>query len=270
MNQANAVQSGAIMATQMGINNKSAGPVPASAPNANQQALAMAAQQVNVAAAAEGSDYSMGGRNLQSKGFDAMDVEFQISSPRPLHNPYVVTVTRFHPKDSKPDMVQNLVYAKALDPIDARPTNVHFIEGGFPFDFELVDFQLHIYERGEEVATNVSSKRVELTRDEAFEYVKMEYIGAHKGETLPASPVMGKLPADLPSRLAGGKYTETFYVRVSKDGLANEPFSDTACTRKIDDPYLESVIKSIRFKPALEQGKPVEGTAALNLAKLAI
>jgi len=167
-------------------------------------------------------------------------------------------------------MVQYLVYARALDTIDSHPTKVHFVQGGFPFNFELVGFQLHIYDRGEEVATNVSSKRVELTREEAFEYVKSEYIGAHKGETLPAVPVMGKLPADLPGLLAAGKYGETIYVRVSKDGLGDEPFLDTACTRRIEDPYLQSVIRGIRFKPALEQGKPVDGVAALNLGKMVI
>jgi len=82
--------------------------------------------------------------------------------------------------------------------------------------------------------------------------------------------VMGKLPADLPARLANGSYAGTFYVRVSKDGLADEPYADTACTQKIADPYLMSVVKSIRFKPALELGKPVEGTAAVNLNQLAM
>jgi hypothetical protein len=71
-------------------------------------------------------------------------------------------------------------------------------------------------------------------------------------------------------RLANGNYAGTFYVRVSKDGLAEEPYADTACTKKIADPYLVSVVRSIRFKPALELGKPVEGTAAVNLNQLAM
>jgi hypothetical protein len=31
-----------------------------------------------------------------------------------------------------------------------------------------------------------------------------------------------------------------------------------------------SVVRTIRFKPALELGKPVEGTAAVNLNQLAM
>ena len=65
-------------------------------------------------------------------------------------------------------MVQNLIYAEALHPIDEHLSHVHFVEEGFPFNYELVDFQLHIYNRGDEIATNIAADRVELTRDEAF------------------------------------------------------------------------------------------------------
>jgi hypothetical protein len=207
---------------------------------------------------------------ITTPGLDAMDVEFDIRSARTLQDPYVVTMTRFRRPGAKPGMVQNMVYAKSLHPIDVHLSHVHFTEVGFPFGFELVDFQLHIYNRGEEIATNIATDRVELTRDEAFEYVKMEYVSSHKGATLPAEPAMGRLPVELPAKLAQGQYKQAFYVRVSKDGLAGEAYSDPACTRKIDDPYLDSIVKRIRFKPALNGGEPVDGFATLNLGKLAI
>ena len=207
---------------------------------------------------------------ITSSGIDALDVDFDIRAAKTLQNPYVVTMTRFRRPGAKPGMVQNMVYAKSLHPIDAHLSHVHFTEEGFPFGFELVDFQLHIYNRGEEIATNIAADRVELTREEAFEYVKMDYIGSHKGATLPAEPAIGKLPAELPMKLAQGQYKQAFYVKVSKDGLADEAYSDPACTRRIDDTYLDSVVKRIRFKPALNYGKPVDGFATVNLGKLVI
>jgi hypothetical protein len=207
---------------------------------------------------------------IATRGFDAMDVEFDIRSAKPLHNPYVVTMTKFRASGAKPGMVQNLVYAESLHPIDEHLSHVHFTETGFPFNYELVDFQLHIYNQGEEVATNIAANRVELTRDEAFEYVKSEYIGAHPKDTLPAVPAMGRLPSDLPGLLARGKYAEAFYVKVNKDGLAYEAYSDPACTRRIDDDYLDTVVRKVRFKPALNNGRPVDGVASIKLAQLAI
>jgi hypothetical protein len=207
---------------------------------------------------------------VATMGHDAMEIEFSISSAKPLHDPYVVTITKYRKPGGKPGEVYSLVYARALDPIYAQPSHVHFTEEGFPFNYELVDFQLHLYDRGREVATNISDRRVEMTRDEAFEYVKIEYVSSHRGETLPAVPAMGRLPAELPSRVASGKYADTFFAKVSKDGLAEEVFADAGCSRKIEDPFLESVVKALRFKPALSGGKPVDGIASLNLNKLQI
>ncbi len=245
--------------------------VPSTFDGAEGQALATMLNNQNAVAAAnqaKNGDEPTG--RLVTQGLDAMDVEFEISSPRPLNNPYVVTIARFHPEGTKPGVVQHLVYGKALNPIDSHLSRVRFHEDGFPFNYELLDFQIHIYNKGQEIATNESAKRIELTRDEAFEYIKIEYIAAHKDDTLAAEAALGRLPAELPFRLAQGKYNEPFFTVVSKDGMADEPFLDAACSRKIEDPFLESVVRSLRFKPALSHGKPVEGVAVLNLSKLQI
>ena len=229
----------------------------------------LAQHEANEAAAMAANGDEPVGR-VTTLGRDAMDIAFDVSSNRPLHNPYVVTIARFHPAGTKPGTVQNLVYAQALDPIDAHPTRVQFTETGYPPEYELLDFQFHLYNKGDEVATSISDKRVDMTRDEAFEYVKMEYLSVHHSDTLPPVPVMGNLPADLPTKIAIGKYPDTFYVQVTKRGLPGELFADDACTRKIDDPYLETTVRGLLFKPALAHGRPVEGVAAVNLAKLQI
>lgn len=207
---------------------------------------------------------------VATSGLDAMDIEFTVSSPKPLNNPYVVTMTRFHVPGTKPGLVQNLVYARALDPIDSHLTRVEFSEEGFPFNYEVVDFQLHLYNRGVEIATNLSADRVDLTRSEAFEYIKMEYLNAHLAATIEATPALGRLPAGLPKRLAQGQYAATFFVKVSKEGMPENAYADARCQTRLDDPFLDSVVKSIWFKPALAGGKPVEGVAALNLSRLQI
>jgi hypothetical protein len=270
VNQAVAANLGAVSASQMGVNKVSAANARFAPSNANQpvqEALAASGQQVTTETAGSGVDDSPGGRQMTSQGKDALAIDFVVSSARPLGGPYVVTITRYHP-GTDPRVVQTLVYARSINPIDAHPTPVHFIESGFPFNYQIVDFQLHLYNRGVEVATNVASNRVDLTRDEAFEYVIASYEGSHQHDTLPASPAMGQMPGDLAGQLAAGKYGATFYVRVSKDGMAKQPFADAGCSKRIDDPYLISVVKNIRFKPALDKGKPVEGVAPVNLARL--
>jgi hypothetical protein len=215
-----------------------------------------------------GSDLFFKSPTGDSGGYDALDVLFDVSAGRPLGDPYIVMITRFHERGAEAGTFRNLVYAKELNPIDTNAASVHIQQAGFPPGFEPLSFEIHLYDHGDEVATNVAPRHVAFTSEEAFEYVKTKYLEAHKGQTLPAVPVLGKLPNDLAPHLAAGKYSGTIYVRVSAEGLADEPFLDAACSKRIEDPYLESVVRGLRFKPALEQGKPVEGVASLNLSQL--
>ena len=241
---------------------------------------AMAARAQGTASAAGGDRYSefnsMGAyvskmqQELAQELFDAMEVTFEVSSEKPLNNPYVLLIARFHERDAKPGASRNWIYAKALAPIDQKPRKVRIMQGGFPEGFELEKFQVHLYDHGLELATNVAERRVPLTRDEAFQYVLIDYTSQHKGASLPATPAMGKLPTDLRTRLGSGQLTQFFFVKVSKDGLPGETFIDESCSHKVEDPYLQSVIRDIRFNPALDKGQPVEGIARLRFADLRI
>ena len=205
-----------------------------------------------------------------SAGYDAMEVEFEVSSATPLNDPYIVTSARFHPPGTEPGVVQSLLYAKALPAITGTPVKVKFTEEGFPVGYQLVEYQMHLYNHGIEVATNVSEKREEMTPEQAFEYVRKSYVASHRSATLPAAAVMGELPGDLHQHIEGGKYHDTIYVKVSPQGIGEEAFSDPACSKRIDDPYLDSVVRAIRFKPALDKGEPVEGVAPVNLGRLRV
>ena len=79
---------------------------------------------------------------------------------------------------------------------------------------------------------------------------------------------MGKLPADFAVFKAEGKYAPVYYVRVSKEGIPGGAFSDPGCTRPIREPYVESIVQAVRFKPALDKGTPVDSVAPLSLARL--
>jgi hypothetical protein len=208
--------------------------------------------------------------DLAKELFDGIEVKFELSSETPLNNPYVLLVARFREPGAPASTARNWIYAKSLDPIGTTPLKFHVMKGGFPPGYTLEDFKVHLYNRGEEVATNVASKRVSLTRDEAFEYVMVQYLGSHKGATLPATAAMGKLPPDFKARLTGGQLRQTYFVKVSKDGTANGAYLDEACSQKIEDSYLKSVVESIRFKPALEKGKPVDAVAQLKLEDLTL
>ncbi len=255
--QANALDLGSL--TQSGGSVPSAG----TNPNSSQSAGTQASMNSSDDLLYQGSGWS------NTAGYDALDVSFDVSSARRIEEPYIVVISRYHQRAADEGTLRDLIYAKALEPIDGKPMNVKFEQAGFPPGYELKGFEVHLFEHGVEIATNVAPKRQTMTADEAFDYVKTAYLKAHKGETLAPTPVMvGTLPADLKEKISKGMYTAPFYVKVTRDGLPGDAFVDAACTKPIDDSYLDSIVRTIRFKPALQAGAPVEGTSPVNLGRL--
>ena len=238
-----------------------------------QRSLADAAGYVTNASMAAGAIPGLvvkTGGNPDLDSFDALDIAFDVSAPKPLNRPYLVIICRYHERNGPQGSYRDWINARPLDIVDSKPQHVHFLAGGFTPGYELKSFELHLYNNGTEVATNVSQKRTEYTLDEAFEYYMKAYVGSHRSSTLPAVPAMGRTPADLSSRLAQGLMVKTVFVKVSRDGIGTSAYLDETCSRKVEDPYVDSVIRDIRFKPALENGQPVEGVAMLKLDHLAL
>jgi hypothetical protein len=204
---------------------------------------------------------------MKKEMFDAILVEFEISAPKPLANPYMIVVAQFREKGAPASTARNWIYAQMLDYVDETPRRVSVRRGGLPPGYELDKVNVHIYDQGREVATNVSPKRVELTREEAFQYIVIEHIGNNKGQTLPATPVMATLTPEARTRLRDGQGQQVYYVLVSKDGLVTDGFEDEEYSKRIADPFFAEVVKRIWFKPALEKGKPVESKTPLDITK---
>lgn len=200
--------------------------------------------------------------------YDAIAISFEIASKRPLYHPYILVTARLHERESKPNEYRNWILAKSLEPIDEHSKKISFVQGGLPPGYTLDQFQTHLYDRGDEIPTSVSPKRVLLTLDEAFQYQLINYLSANKNASLPAAPALAQLPEAFRSRLDQGEYGQTYFVKVGKDGLPGEVFLDQPCTQKVSDEAIEAAVKTVRFKPALDRGKPIEGTAPIKFRKL--
>lgn len=207
-------------------------------------------------------------RQLMDGNFDAIEVAFEVSSPVPLDDPYVLIIARIRDRDSRPGVTRNWIYADTLDPIGTKPQFVRVREGGFPVGYHLEDAQIRIYNRGREVPTSVSPKKVELTSEEARQYIVMEHVAAHRGETLAAVPAFVQPPPDLRDRVAAGHYPAPVFVRVGDDGGPKGAYLDQACSRPVQDPYIEALVAGMIFRPALEKGKPVPGVARIRLGEI--
>jgi hypothetical protein len=248
----------------------SADALDAAAAQASKDALAatqMADAQFNTDYANSGLAQLRARSDMARELYDGIEVNFTISSATELKSPYVVVVVNYHTDGGKAGGARDLIYARALDPIGSKPEKIHILQGGLPRGYSLDGYRVHVYNLGQEVATDVVPNRVSLTREEAFEYVKAEYLGAHKGATLPSVPAMGKLGLETKAQLTAAQIGGTYFVKVTKDGKPEEAFLDESCSQPVDS-VVETVVNNVRFFPALEKGKLVDGVARLRFSYL--
>ncbi len=197
---------------------------------------------------------------------DALELELMISCPKPLSNAHIVLVTEFQ-EPGKGAETKGIISTKFLGKIDSKPLKVAFEQQGFPMGYVLGKGHYFIYENGAEIATSLSTDRRDLTRDETFRYLLVQYIANHGRETKPPTPVMGALPANFSSKADSSELNQTIIITVNKNGEITEFSGADASPAKLS-PYTEKALRNFRFYPALESGMPAEGKLKLKLSDL--
>jgi hypothetical protein len=207
-------------------------------------------------------------QELDEANYDAIEVSFRISSPVELDDPYMVVLFKFLEREAKPGQEGMLIHAKSLDPIGPDRKYIRIREGGMPKGFTYVDCEVHIFNRGEEVATNLSPKRVELTRGEAKEYLVIEHLSTNKGATVPAVAVPGTLPRGRRQALSLDQLNRLCYAKIADDGSLLGVYLDEGCQQPLEDAGTQAAFGDVFFKPALEKGKPVGGVVRCTLGAI--
>ncbi|HWA25080.1 MAG TPA: hypothetical protein VG734_05345 [Lacunisphaera sp.] len=205
---------------------------------------------------------------LAEENFDAMKYSFEISSEFPLNRPYLVFVVRYHEKD-QPGKGGTSIYAKPIEPIGINPARINIIQTGMPVGFVVEECQVRLYDNGQEIATNVAPRRVAMNRDDAFDYMLIERLSRLKDATVDPAPAIGKLNEEAKSKLNIDQLKQYYYVKVSPEGRVEAAFRDEACSQAVDA-TVAAVLSTIRFYPALEKGRPVEGVLKFAFRDLTI
>lgn len=229
----------------------------------NDRLVAARSQQTS---AADQADALVG--DLAEAAFDAMEVDFELSSTTPLADPAVVVVMRYRHRGAPRGTERDMIHAQTLDGLDRNPRKINVRQGGFPRGFTLDEVQVHVYDGGREVASNVAPKRVELDREEAFQYVLMEHLSAHRGETVPAAPALGGPTREKRAQIAPDDLRRVYHLKIGKDGRLQGIYSDAAGKTRISSGAIVEAFEAVLFKPALEKGRAVEGMLALRLEDL--
>ena len=194
---------------------------------------------------------------------DRLDFEFALSSPRPLTDAYVIITTEYvSPGQAEPT---RRVLAQTVGAVGSVPRKIRLYETGYPTGFHVNRYDISLYAAGQEVATNLSPDRLEMSSDEAYEYLVVEYLSSHKGATLPPAAVLMAPRTELLALANRPEFTTPVYVTVDSDGRIQTLSADSAGKKQVPTD-VQSALEKFRFIPALDKGVPVAGRAKLVVA----
>lgn len=205
--------------------------------------------------------------NLDKEHFDAVSVGFEVSSPLPVQNPYLVMAADYRLGAKSPAILRRIALMK-LDPINREPRKVTLKLPGFPLGFVLIRNQIHIYEGEKEIATDATRPRMEVSRTEMFRYLEIQYAAENKGRTLPPVAIRGLSQVTIRDKVEPGQLDQSLKIKVSKDGEVVDWSARGSATVAISVP-INSYLRDLHFYPALDNGTPVDGTVVEKLADLA-
>ncbi len=195
-----------------------------------------------------------------------VELSFEVSAPRPLEQAYLVVIADYASTTDPKDIARQ-VTARALGQIDTKPRKVWMLHPAVIAGREFKKFYLGVYAEGQEVATNLSEKRLELTRDQAYQFFLIDYLAAHRSDTRPPSAMLMVSRAEFRHQVGGARLDQPVYARVDKTGALVALSADEAGTEKIPA-SIDTALQQVRFVPALDKGQPVDGRARLTLAAL--
>lgn len=208
--------------------------------------------------------------NMHGRTGDTVTASFEVAAERRLEHPYVLLVVDFAAAD-KPDKVMRGVAVKTLESIGTTPKpislEVQVNAAGMPAGAQVKNVYVNVYADGQEVATNLSERKVSLTKDEAFQYYLLDYLGTHKGETRAPAPMLLTPRSELHRPADAAQLKQVVYAAIDKQGSLVALSTDEAGSQKVGGD-VEALVKRFRFMPALEKGVPVDGRLKLTPAEL--
>jgi len=197
---------------------------------------------------------------------DGLEIKCAISSPYPLEKAYIaVTVLYLDPR--QPGRKRMQTGLQSISRITQKPQKVTIGVRNMPVGFHLLGCSFDLYGNGQEVPTNLSRTPQVMTEEQAYQCFFGDYLSRNRNKTRPPAPLLLAPESELRRQVSPAELEQVIYTQVDKQGSVGALSTDEAGTKNVP-PQILSVLYSVRFFPALEDGKPVDRHVKLKLSDL--
>jgi hypothetical protein len=196
-------------------------------------------------------------------GFDAFEVSFRVSSPEPLRD--MLGLMRLDVRDSaSPTPVSVLKFFNLRD-VGPKPRKVTLLQSGLPRGFAVAGYTIHLYLDGQELPTDLSQNRIEVSREEAHQFLVLRHTSANAHATLSAQLIPELVPDSTRAGLRATDPALTVEFQIDQNGKVTAASTSVVAADSALD-HLNDLLRNIFFLPALQNGRPVasRGTFAIS------
>lgn len=199
--------------------------------------------------------------------FDGFEIACRLSSPIELENAYAVLrlVVRTPQTPGQPMAAVKFFPLRRITP---KPQKFVFTQYGLPLGFTIDSYELHVYMNGAELATSLSSNRVEVTASEAHQVLVLRHLADNRSASLPIQTVPELLSPELRRVIPPEQLGRTVNLDVDAGGRVTAVRLTPAETPE-NDPAIEAALRDVLFLPALLNGEAVASTGSFALSELA-
>lgn len=190
---------------------------------------------------------------------NAVRLTFSVSSETPLADAYVVASVRIWAEERLID----LTLFERVGQVTVNPRRVTMVQRDLPTGLEVKEVEVYLFNRGDEIPTNLSPKHSRITRAEAREFIRISHLGDHPRGRIPARPDWSLAPRSLLGTRDPSTYQHEVEVEIDEAGevLAVRGVGAADVPARI-----KSLIEEMTFVPALEEGVPVASVLVMNPA----
>lgn len=192
-----------------------------------------------------------------------VELTFDVSSPEPIENAYLVVVANY----TGGDKVARQISARELKRVDSKPQHIKLVHPASLSGLQFKKFDVGLYANNQEVATNLSEKRMPLTSDQAYKFFYIDYLTKHAGASKPPAAMLMTPRAEFRQHIGNAETNRPIYATVDKNGGVVALSADEAGAEKLPA-SLATALEHVRFLPALQNGNPVDGRVKITLAQL--
>jgi hypothetical protein len=228
------------------------------------QEARIAENNLNTAFATPLYHSSLAGATHGQEAYDTFEVSFRLSTSENYDRAYGV-LRMFVRDPTNPAQAAHTLKFFQLRELGPKPTKVTVRYRGLPPGFIMDSYSVHVYADGQELPSNLSRNRVDVTVDEAQQFLILRHLQDNRKGNTPAQVIAELRPARLTALIGGEQRAATVELAINRDGRVTEILPSIGIATALS-PELETAVREVRFLPALVNGNPVDsqGTFALG------